>query len=419
MSGSGRWRSAVARRSIACVALLSLAAGGARAGGLYISEFGTTLMGTASAGAQAYADDASTAFHNPAGMARLDSHALMAGAGVLASDIRFDQDPATPVAGGNGGQQGSFAPILSNSYVHSLTDRFKLGISLISVSGAVLEPDNSWAGRFQLQEVTLLTLTATPSLAVRLTDWLSLGAGANLMYARMSYKLAVPLLPLGQVKLNQLDDFEPGFTVGALAELGPRTRFGALYTSKIEPDLSGDIRLGGFTGAVDTKIPLVQTVRTSLYHGLDDRWALLGSAGWENWSDFGTQWVNTAGGAAPVPRNWKDTWYVAAGVHYRPQPRWLLQTGFKYDSSPVSSSNRTADMPMDQQFRAAVGAQYRWSERLTLGASFVYANYGEGQINQTGANGLIGDYSSNNLFFFSLTIGYKWSPPGAEAALFQ
>lgn len=38
----------------------------ALAGGLYISEFGTPSMGVASAGAQAVASDASTAFHNPA-----------------------------------------------------------------------------------------------------------------------------------------------------------------------------------------------------------------------------------------------------------------------------------------------------------------------------------------------------------------
>jgi long-chain fatty acid transport protein len=37
------------------------------AGGLYVLEFGTPSMATASAGANALANDASTAFHNPAG----------------------------------------------------------------------------------------------------------------------------------------------------------------------------------------------------------------------------------------------------------------------------------------------------------------------------------------------------------------
>jgi long-chain fatty acid transport protein len=42
------------------------------AGGLYINEFGIPSMGVASAGAQAVASDASTSFHNPAGMTRLN-----------------------------------------------------------------------------------------------------------------------------------------------------------------------------------------------------------------------------------------------------------------------------------------------------------------------------------------------------------
>lgn len=42
------------------------------AGGLYINEFGTPSMGTAGAGTNAVAIDASTAFHNPAGMTRIN-----------------------------------------------------------------------------------------------------------------------------------------------------------------------------------------------------------------------------------------------------------------------------------------------------------------------------------------------------------
>ena len=42
------------------------------AGGLWLSEFGSPSMGTAGSGSAALANDASTALHNPAGMARID-----------------------------------------------------------------------------------------------------------------------------------------------------------------------------------------------------------------------------------------------------------------------------------------------------------------------------------------------------------
>jgi long-subunit fatty acid transport protein len=52
------------------------------AGGLYLNEFATPSMGTAGAGQEAYAHDASTNFalHNPAGMTRLDGNQVSLGA---------------------------------------------------------------------------------------------------------------------------------------------------------------------------------------------------------------------------------------------------------------------------------------------------------------------------------------------------
>ena len=59
--------------SLVCAGVLMVAPV-VQAGGLYISEFMTPTMGTASAGANAVASDASTVLHNAAGMTRLDSH---------------------------------------------------------------------------------------------------------------------------------------------------------------------------------------------------------------------------------------------------------------------------------------------------------------------------------------------------------
>jgi long-chain fatty acid transport protein len=50
------------------LALIGNLSGTALAGGLYINEFGTPSMGTAGAGSNAVANDASTSFHNPEGL---------------------------------------------------------------------------------------------------------------------------------------------------------------------------------------------------------------------------------------------------------------------------------------------------------------------------------------------------------------
>jgi long-chain fatty acid transport protein len=100
------------------------------AGGLYLNEFGTPSMGVAGAGANAVANDASTSFHNAAGMTRIKGKELMATAGLLNATVKFDPDDDTPIPGGDGGNAGGPAPIIGGFYVHSLSDKWKLGANL-------------------------------------------------------------------------------------------------------------------------------------------------------------------------------------------------------------------------------------------------------------------------------------------------
>ena len=381
----------------------------ALAGGLYLNEFGTPSMGVAGAGANAVASDASTSFHNAAGMTRIKGTELMGAAGVLKATVKFDPDSDTPIPGGDGGDAGGLAPIVGGFFVHSLSDKWKLGANLITISGAVLDYDDDWTGRYLNTEVKLLTMTFYPSIAYRVNSWLSLGGGPQVMYADLEIKAkAPPPNGNGKVKIDG-DDFAYGFGLGALFEVSDRTRFGIAYQSEIELEFGGDVKFsGGAVNAdagVDTKIPLAQFIKVSGYHELNDRWALLGTVGWEDWSAFKEVNISTGRGSQKVPRDWHDTWKFAAGVHFRPVDKWLLQLGFSYDSSPVDSDDRTPDMPMDRQIRYATGAQYKWSERLSTGAQFVYADYGKAKID----NDLLkGEYKRNDIFFLALNANWKF-----------
>ena len=381
----------------------------ALAGGLYLNEFGTPSMGVAGAGANAVASDASTSFHNAAGMTRIKGTELMGTAGLLNATVKFDPDSDTPIPGGDGGDAGGPAPIVGGFFVHSLSDKWKLGANLITISGAVLDYDDDWTGRYLNTEVKLLTMTFYPSIAYRVNNWLSLGGGPQVMYADLEIKAkAPPPNGNGEVKIDG-DDVAFGFGLGALFEVSDRTRFGIVYQSEIEPEFSGDVKFsGGAVNAdagVDTKIPLAQFIKVSGYHELNDRWALLGTVGWEDWSAFKEVNISTGRGSQKIPRDWHDTWKFAAGVHFRPVDKWLLQLGFSYDSSPVDSDDRTPDMPIDRQIRYATGVQYKWSDRLSLGGEFVYADYGKAKID----NDLLkGDYKRNDIFFFAMNANWKF-----------
>jgi len=396
-----------------------LAVESAQAGGLYLSTFGTPSMGTASAGANAIAHDPSTAFHNPAGMTRLDDHALMLAAGVLVGDIEFDASATTPYPGGDGGQQGGPGPVLGAHYVHRLLDRpdaeyfdrIRLGLSVVSISAAVLDPDNGWSGRFEVQKLGLVTLSGIPSIGVRIHDKFSIGVGANLMYGRMTYKVAFPPPGpgQGQVEFDGIDDFAAGATVSALWEPTDRTRFGVLWQQQLNLDLSGNIKFKRLVArpSVVTKMPFAQAVRTSLLHEITPKLWIAGNFRWEDWSSFEKQWITVAGFKTQINRGWEDTFGGSLGARWQFADRWALLGGVGYDSSPVSASDRTADLPVDRQIRFGVGTQYRWGESRTVGLNFSYANLGPAKIR---SETLSGSYDSNQLFSVSLYLGFEKLP---------
>ena len=268
-------------------ALLCLLASPSWAGGLYITEFGTPSTGVAHAGASAVANGASTAWHNPAGMTRVDGTQLMGVTGLLIPNVKFDPDSDTPIAGGDGGQAGAPAPLLGTSIVHSLTDNLKFGFALGALAGAGLDYGSSWAGRQQATESKLITLTGMPSLAFKLAPWLSFGAGLQISYGKLDpLKLRAPNNAESTVEIDGTD-WAYGYTVGALVEFSKGSRLGVRYQSRTNFEFDGDLEisggaLGGLKVGSNTEIELPQMVEVGFYHELNDQFALLATVDWED-----------------------------------------------------------------------------------------------------------------------------------------
>jgi long-chain fatty acid transport protein len=396
-------------------ALLTVLAGApsSEAGGLYLSEFATSDMGAAGSGTLARGGDAGSGVSNPATMTRLDSHQLQMGLAPGIGDAQFDRDPDSPVAGGNGGQQGGLVPLMSTAYVHKVSDRFRAGLGLVSISGAALDPNNNWAGRNQLTDIQLFSLSATPMVAVRLTDWLSVGAGAFITYATLDWKMRVPLPGPGnregKVKLDGIDDVDAAPLVGILLEPHEDLRIGLLYQGKTELKLSGDVRLPANLGPVDVKLelPLPHAYRGDAIWQVTDELALSVGGAFENWSDLEDTTLDLGSIESTVRLGFKDTWKLRGGIHYQLNDRWLLQTGISYDSSALRTRDRTPALPIDEQWRFGFGGRYKWTEHKTLGFSFQYLSLGNARINNAA---LKGDYENNDIYFFQMSLNFAKLP---------
>jgi long-chain fatty acid transport protein len=394
----------------ACVVAALTMALPARAGGIYANEFGTPEMGTAGAGAEAVAMDASTAipFYNPAGMTRLEGHQFIVAGGLLIPTVEFQAAPETTFSGGNGGQAGGPLPIITAAYVHSFSERLKFGAALFTAAGAGLEYDPDWVGRKQSQETMIAAISLSPTLAYRVNDWFSIAGGVNIMATSLLTKVE-GVLPESQITIDGTDT-QVSFNLSAMFEPSDKTRVGVTYVSETEFDYAGDVEFSsiGATEPVNTSLSLAQFVRIGVYHDFNAKFAILGTLGWEDWSTLESQFVSVGTlSPATIPRNWEDTYRYGVGFHYRVGDPWLVRFGLNYDTSPTRAADRTADLPVDEQLRLGAGFQNVRGEKFSWGLEVLFADLGDAEIDSSGLlNDLVGSYASND--YFGAAFNLQW-----------
>ncbi len=415
-----------------CMLLLMAAVmgGSAHAGGLALSEFGSPDVGLAAAGYAARAQDAATVFTNPAGMSRLEKSQVMGGLQVLYGDLEFSPNSATTVSGSDGGVAVGWFPAGSLFVVHKLNPDWSLGFGVLSYFGLSEGYDDNWVGRYYVQEGTMLGLTLTPAVSYRVNNWLSVGAGLNMMYGYLDARLAINNIgesrPDGQLKY---DDSKWGYgaNLGILVEPKPGTRFGLTYLSEVKLDFSAVPEFSGLapgleallrsrgltTSSMDLSMTVPQMVMFSAYHELNAKWAIMGNIGWQDWSRFGQVdvGINSSNPTSlTVSNDYNDTWHVALGAQYRYSPVWTFTGGIAYDSSAVDDDKRTVTLPMGEAWKFALGAQYAVTPSLTLGAAYEFVWWGDMSVDQERglAGRVAGEYSDSNIHFFALNLSWKY-----------
>jgi long-chain fatty acid transport protein len=373
-------------------------------------ELGTPVVGTAGVGQAVITTDASTAYFNPAGMSALPTSQLMLGPQVILPYTNFSPNSSTTIVGNNGGSAGSLTPAIGAYYVYSYSPKLKAGISFTSPYGGALNYNDHWVGRYNVQQLVFYTLNLNPALAYQVNNWISVGAGASIEYAYLNQSLALRVTPLvdGQATLK-VDNTSPGFNLGLLLAPRPATKVGVAYRSQIVHNLHGNIDFLNIssTPGASTKMTMPSNIIASISQQMNDKFTLLGEAGWANWSSMTNSAVTVDGYTATTIQNWHDTYRVGLAGQYQLYYDLLLHAGASYDSSPTSSSRRTPELPMDRQIRIGAGLAYYMVRDVTLGVSYEYINFGNASINNSSPYGVFaGSYSRNfaNVFQASLNV---------------
>ena len=401
----------------------------ASASGFALLEQSASRLGTAFAGTAAAADDATTVFFNPAGMTELrQSEGALSISGIeIGSEFRNSSSaPAFAQSlGGNGGDAGDWNLVPAAYFVLPVGESLAFGFGVNAPFGLKLVYENGWIGRFQALHNEITTLNFNPSVAWRIGERVSIGAGID--YQRLDAELTndvnysaviaqgvqqlvlagqLPPATAGTVVAANVaqsgharvrgDDDAWGFNVGALFDLSDSTRLGVSYRSSIDYDVQGTITFAAPTGRdpvssgiiaaasapgaplssgpvnVDLKLPDIATL--SLQHDFGNRFALLADVAWTGWSSVQElRIVRDSGQTVSVtPEQWRDTWRYALGGTYAMNDRITLRAGVASDETPVPDQTRTPRLPDTDRTWVAIGA--RWQPSPALLMDFGYAH---------------------------------------------
>ncbi|MFH7026644.1 MAG: OmpP1/FadL family transporter [Heteroscytonema crispum UTEX LB 1556] len=389
----------------------------ALAGGFALQEQSVKSMGNAFAGSAAAGFDASTIFFNPAGLTLLKKNSIVGSGYVIFPEVNFQNQGSrvvtgAPLSGGNGGDAGVdiFVPNLYAAW--SVSDRLKLGIGINTPFGLATKYENNWVGRYQAVESKLTTININPTVAAKLGDNFSVGAGVNIQYAEATLSNAIDFGLIGRsvglpTRPQQADgfvkvtgsDWSVGYNLGMLYEPSQTTRIGLSYRSPITQDIRGNAdftvpesarRLtarGQFTDTgASAVLNLPDTLSLGVYQELSPRVSVVGDVTWTNWSRFEelrVKFDNPVQADKVQPENWKDTYRFGIGVNYAVNDALTLRTGVSYDPSPIREEFTNARLPGGDRTLVGIGATYQPSESFNIDIGYTHVFADDSPINQS------------------------------------
>jgi long-chain fatty acid transport protein len=403
--------------------------------GYAIAEQSISGLGQGFAGAAAVAEDASTVWHNPAGMSILGGEPQLAGGihfilpsakfrntGTVTLNPIAPSGPTFVPTQGPDDTSDSAALVPNLAYVHPLNEQLALGFAVNVPFGLRTSYREGWVGRYVAIETDLKTISFNPSISYRVNERLVMGGGFSYVTAEAILSNAIdfglvalstaaqnpafgaalaPLIPDlgatrgarnydGSIRLEGDDDgFSANFGILFTPQEG--TRIGVHYRSAVDLKLKGkadftvpaalDPLLGSLFsdqgGSVDLTLPANLSV--SLYQEINPRLALLADITWTDWSVFDELFVRYDGSLAgssverPIPEEWDDTFRYSVGARYILNEQIALRAGFVLDEAAVQSPEfRSPRIPDAERMWLTFGFHWEMGSGLALDLSYAH-----------------------------------------------
>lgn len=405
---------------LAAAALLTAAALSAQtasAAGFQLTEQSSLGAGRAYAGAGIVGDDLSAVHYNPAGMTLLPGTQMQAGSVWIEVNAEYDGDHG---ASENGRYKGQAIP--AGYITHQLTDDVWLGLGLTVPFGMGTDYGKDWEGAERGYTSTILTFDINPNVAWKVNDFLSVGGGISLQYAKAKLGAALykdmdgRAVNVGNGKITA-DSWDWGWNFGVMVTPTEKLRLGLSYRSAITHDAEGDFE---FEPAIAVKpantydskatVKTPDTVMFTTTWEATDNLRLSTLIRWAKWSNFKTLTIENEGFASkPYVNDWEDTWLFSVGADYKLNDAWTVRGGVAYEKDPVSDNKkRMAVIPDTDRLWLSVGATWHAAKNFQIDGGFSYLK-GIGNRDLYKENGnKLGKYKSLDAVILGIQGQYRF-----------
>lgn len=384
--------------------------------GFYVDEQSALRLGDAFSGGAAQADDASTAFYNPAGLTRLSDKQLSINLSAVSLKSEFKGTSTTlggaPVTGKDVSAE-AFDLLPSIYFSTPMSEGLVFGAYINAPYATGTDFGDKSVGRYFATESSITGVDFGTAFGFKVTDNLSFGISMIMQYLSATVAQAVntsaacfgaeaqgdlgPLTcaGLGITSLGDTtydspfemkgDDLNIGFTAGMLYEFSPESRIGLHYKNRISHDIQGDATLevpaaaqgfGNLAGLVDTKAKGTATLETpsqanlSFYQGIG-KFSVQADVQWTQWSSFETLSIKSDDDviksvASPQNYDWVDSYRYALGGSYKMSPSLTLRTGLALDQTPIKDKQTKLDFAFDDYKAISFGLTYDMNKDLAF-----------------------------------------------------
>ncbi len=413
------------RRVLALLVVLLFSATSAMAAGFRLPEQGAKAMGMGMAFV-AQADDPSAIYYNPAGLIQLEGQNLMIG-GTYIRENGADFTGTTPLTFNTGTglfdtrseTQEDLDFFIPNAYwTRKASPNVAYGVGIFVPFGLGQKYENRQTSIFrnQVTDVEIHTLVVNPTVALKVNEVLSVGAGIDFMYGRASLSQAgvvrLGAAPLDQVNIFQLDldgnGTAWGYNFGLLLTPSENWKVGFAYRSPFKLKIKdADVDVweinstvpfvppGPFTAAqvfggtsfhteASTRIDMPATAALGVAY-IRDRLTLEVDLDMTFWGSFKSLVVDIDANNpllpdAVRPEEWNDVVGVNVGAEYRVTDPLALRLGIRYDPTPVPANTLSPLLPDADRYMYSAGAGYK-IRNWTIDLSYMYVDKKDRTVN--------------------------------------